>query len=113
MMSREPGAMQLRYLQSMREIASERSSMTILPIPIDLLSPFVEMAKRFNSDHAQRDQKEQPATPTVAPSVNTPETILAPGNGVSSLPAGTLVDEKLLLPNALTDTIPIERPLSS
>ena len=35
MMSREPGALQLRYLQSMREIASERSSMTILPIPIE------------------------------------------------------------------------------
>ena len=56
MMSSEPGAMQLRYLQSMREIASERSSMTILPIPIDLLSPFVEMAKRANSDHAKREE---------------------------------------------------------
>jgi len=49
MMSREPGAMQLRYLQSMREIASERSSMTILPIPIDLITPFVEMAKHANA----------------------------------------------------------------
>ncbi len=44
-MSAEPIALQLRYLQSMREIASERSSMTILPIPIDLISPFLEMAK--------------------------------------------------------------------
>lgn len=59
MMSAEPGAMQLRYLQSMREIASERSSMTILPIPIDLLSPFVEMAKRSNSDHAKREEAEK------------------------------------------------------
>lgn len=44
-MSEEPIALQLRYLQSMREIASERSSMTILPIPIDLISPFLELAR--------------------------------------------------------------------
>ncbi len=44
-MSEEPMALQLRYLQSMREIASERSSMTILPIPIDLISPFLELAR--------------------------------------------------------------------
>ena len=49
MMSKEPAALQLRYLQSMREIASERSTMTILPIPIDLVSPFIEMMKRSNT----------------------------------------------------------------
>ena len=73
MMSSEPGAMQLRYLQSMREIASERSSMTILPIPIDLLSPFVEMAKNFNSDHRQNlasSQQSQPASQTETPAAN-------------------------------------------
>lgn len=53
-MRREPGAMQLRYLQSMREIASERSSMTILPIPIDLLTPFVDAAKRYAAEPAVR-----------------------------------------------------------
>ena len=66
MMSTQPGAMQLRYLQSMREIASERSSMTILPIPIDLITPFVDMAKRMNSDATEK--KPQPvATPTAPP----------------------------------------------
>jgi len=49
MMAKEPAALQLRYLQSMREIASERSTMTILPIPIDLVSPFIEMMKRNNT----------------------------------------------------------------
>ncbi len=44
--AQEPAALQLRYLQSMREIASERSSMTILPLPIDLISPFIDLAKR-------------------------------------------------------------------
>lgn len=46
LIAKEPAALQLRYLQSMREIASERSSMTILPIPIDILTPFIEMMKR-------------------------------------------------------------------
>ena len=56
-MSKEPAALQLRYLQSMREIASERSSMTILPIPMDLISPFVDMAKRFNRDSDDREEE--------------------------------------------------------
>jgi regulator of protease activity HflC (stomatin/prohibitin superfamily) len=37
----EPIALQLRYLQTMREIASEHSTTTFLPLPIDLLSPFL------------------------------------------------------------------------
>ncbi len=38
----EPIALQLRYLQTMREIASEHSTTTFLPLPIDLLSPFLK-----------------------------------------------------------------------
>src|ERR1700722_5079647 len=37
----EPIALQLRYLQTMREIASEHSTTTFLPIPMDLFSPFI------------------------------------------------------------------------
>src|SRR5258706_425159 len=33
---REPAAIQLRYLQTVSEIASEKSSTTIFPVPIDL-----------------------------------------------------------------------------
>jgi hypothetical protein len=62
MMRNEPGAMQLRYLQSMREIASERSSMTILPIPIDLITPFVDIAKKF----ATKMEDKQEADPVTA-----------------------------------------------
>src|SRR4051812_5928925 len=42
MISKEPIALQLRYLQTMREIASEHSTTTFLPIPIDLLGPFLK-----------------------------------------------------------------------
>ncbi len=37
-----PEALQLRYLQTIREISSESSSTTFFPIPIDLLSPFIK-----------------------------------------------------------------------
>jgi regulator of protease activity HflC (stomatin/prohibitin superfamily) len=46
LIGREPAALQLRYLQSIREIASERATMTILPVPIDILKPFVDLAAR-------------------------------------------------------------------
>jgi regulator of protease activity HflC (stomatin/prohibitin superfamily) len=37
-----PEALQLRYLQTLREISSESNSTTLFPIPIDLLSPFIK-----------------------------------------------------------------------
>ena len=38
----EPAALQLRYLQTLAEIATENSSTTIFPVPIDILRPFYE-----------------------------------------------------------------------
>jgi len=37
-----PTALQLRYLQSLKEIAAENNSTTIFPVPIDLLAPFLQ-----------------------------------------------------------------------
>jgi regulator of protease activity HflC (stomatin/prohibitin superfamily) len=37
-----PEALQLRYLQTMREISSESNSTTIFPLPIDLVTPFLK-----------------------------------------------------------------------
>jgi regulator of protease activity HflC (stomatin/prohibitin superfamily) len=37
-----PGAMQLRYLQTLNDIAAENNSTTIFPVPIDLLAPFLK-----------------------------------------------------------------------
>jgi regulator of protease activity HflC (stomatin/prohibitin superfamily) len=42
----KPVALQLRYLQTLTEVASEKSSTTIFPIPIDLFRPFMELAER-------------------------------------------------------------------
>jgi regulator of protease activity HflC (stomatin/prohibitin superfamily) len=41
-LSSESSALQLRYLQTLAEIATENSSTTIFPIPIDILRPFYE-----------------------------------------------------------------------
>ncbi len=45
-MSRNPITLQLRYLQTLAEIASDKSSTTVFPIPIDILKPFYDMAKK-------------------------------------------------------------------
>ena len=41
-LSTEPAALQLRYLQTLSEIATENNSTTIFPVPIDILRPFYE-----------------------------------------------------------------------
>lgn len=38
-----PVALQLRYLQTLREVASENNSTTLFPIPIDLFKPFLRL----------------------------------------------------------------------
>jgi regulator of protease activity HflC (stomatin/prohibitin superfamily) len=42
MIAKEPLALQLRYLQTMREMASEHNTTTFLPLPIDLFSAFIK-----------------------------------------------------------------------
>ena len=41
----KPIALQLRYLQTLTEVASEKNSTTIFPIPIDLFKPFLRLAE--------------------------------------------------------------------
>jgi regulator of protease activity HflC (stomatin/prohibitin superfamily) len=43
-LARFPVAIQLRYLQTMREISSERNTTTFFPIPMDLLGPLLNVA---------------------------------------------------------------------
>jgi regulator of protease activity HflC (stomatin/prohibitin superfamily) len=45
-MSKQPMALQLRFLQSLVEIASEKNSTTIFPVPIDLLTPFLNKSNQ-------------------------------------------------------------------
>jgi regulator of protease activity HflC (stomatin/prohibitin superfamily) len=43
---REPAALQLRYLQTLAEIATENNSTTIFPVPIDFLKAFMDRMER-------------------------------------------------------------------
>jgi regulator of protease activity HflC (stomatin/prohibitin superfamily) len=44
-LAEQPSALTLRYLQTLREIATENNSTTIFPVPIDLLTPFLNSLK--------------------------------------------------------------------
>lgn len=45
-LSDQPSALTLRYLQTLREIATENNSTTIFPVPIDLIKPFLNLEKK-------------------------------------------------------------------
>jgi regulator of protease activity HflC (stomatin/prohibitin superfamily) len=45
MIAAQPIALQLRFLQTMKEISSEHSTTTFLPVPIDLFTPFIQRSK--------------------------------------------------------------------
>ncbi len=49
-LSRQPVAVQLRYFQTLTEVASDRSSTIVFPIPIDLLAKFTGGASGGDSD---------------------------------------------------------------
>jgi regulator of protease activity HflC (stomatin/prohibitin superfamily) len=49
-MAAEPITLQLRYLQTLREIAAEKNSTTLFPIPIDLITPFIKLAERLKPE---------------------------------------------------------------
>jgi len=68
-LAKEPSALQLRYLQTITEIAAENNSTTIFPIPIELIKPFLGGS----------------AGPSVS-SVGGPEALPAPNPLLSGLP---------------------------
>jgi len=46
-LAEQPSALTLRYLQTLAEIATENNSTTVFPVPIDLITPFLEgLSKR-------------------------------------------------------------------
>jgi regulator of protease activity HflC (stomatin/prohibitin superfamily) len=74
MLSSQPASLQLRYLQTVTEIAAENNSTTIFPLPMDLISAFMQRA----------DNSVAAPTPTGAG--------LPPAQGPSALGAGGLAD---------------------
>jgi len=48
-LSQRPEAMQLRYLQTLTQIAGDKSSTIVFPLPMDLIGPILEAAKKLKS----------------------------------------------------------------
>ena len=63
--STEPAALQLRYLQTLTEIAVERNSTIIFPLPIDLLGPLAS-ALHHGGSEATVTLPAPPAPPMIA-----------------------------------------------
>jgi regulator of protease activity HflC (stomatin/prohibitin superfamily) len=55
--SEHPMALQLRYLQTLREVSSENNSTTLFPIPIDLFKPFLKL-----QEMVEKSEKEGSST---------------------------------------------------
>ena len=49
MLSQKAEAMQLRYLQTLTQIAGEKSSTIVFPVPVDVIGPILEAAARIKS----------------------------------------------------------------
>jgi regulator of protease activity HflC (stomatin/prohibitin superfamily) len=48
-LARQPEAMQLRYLQTLSNIAGDKSSTIVFPVPVDVLGPMMEALGRRNA----------------------------------------------------------------
>jgi regulator of protease activity HflC (stomatin/prohibitin superfamily) len=53
--SRNPAALQLRYLQTLVQIAAEQNSTTVFPIPIDTLAPFIKRLEQRGAGGGKGD----------------------------------------------------------
>jgi len=49
MLSQRVEAMQLRYLQTLTQIAGDKSSTIVFPVPVDVIGPLLETAKRLKA----------------------------------------------------------------
>ena len=67
----QPSTLQLRYLQTLTEIAVEKNSTIIFPLPIDVLEPFVGLMKHAASSVEQQNGDTSRPAPYVPPTTLT------------------------------------------
>jgi len=58
-MSADPAALQLRFLQTVSEIAAENNSTTLFPIPMDLFTPFLKAKKALSAEESPGQEDEE------------------------------------------------------
>ena len=50
MLASQKQALQLRYLQTLKEVAGERTNTIIFPLPLDLIKPLIDLGEKMNED---------------------------------------------------------------
>jgi len=79
MLQSEPASIQLRYLQTLTEVAAENNSTTIFPIPIDLFTPFLQRGAQLAAQAALSAQPVRSDLPAAAaPGILPPAGAAAP-----------------------------------
>src|SRR3989441_8102700 len=67
----QPATLQLRYLQTLTEIAVEKNSTIIFPLPIDLIEPLIDLLHRHNATASSEQHNgpvyQPPSIPPVQP----------------------------------------------
>src|SRR5437660_2949801 len=63
----QPSALQLRFLQTLTEIAVEKNSTIIFPLPIDLIEPLLGIVRNVASSVEQQNGDASRSTPTYVP----------------------------------------------
>ncbi|HEU5441084.1 MAG TPA: slipin family protein [Ktedonobacterales bacterium] len=67
LISTQPAALQLRYLQTLTEIAVEKNSTIIFPLPIDLVEPLTELMRKAGGANGATSQANAPAQRPAVP----------------------------------------------
>ena len=84
--SQHPVALQLRFLQTVVEVAAENNSTTLFPIPVDLFAPFMEKATGVAGGGLPGTLSREGARELAAAAVEALES--APGEDVEALESG-------------------------
>jgi regulator of protease activity HflC (stomatin/prohibitin superfamily) len=72
--AREPVTLQLRYLQTLTEIAVEKNSTIIFPLPVDTIKVFTDMAAYAGANGSPGNRPSTPPAPPPAPAQPAPPT---------------------------------------
>ncbi len=66
-MGQQPMSLQLRFLQTLSDVATEQNSTIIFPVPIDLLRPLIELEDRARLDGGDGADGDTPQAPPIPP----------------------------------------------
>lgn len=56
-LNEQPMSLQLRFLQTLSEVASEKNSTTIFPLPIDIIKPFIDYIKKEKGEDEDKQSE--------------------------------------------------------